>query len=204
MIRTTVTLVAALATGQILAQTQSPPAPDGIAPATPVASAPPAAAPSPAACHGLCAGTVVELEITDRLNSAERKRGDRFGLRLVSGLVVDGVELVPAGATGVGEVVHASAARGGGKPGELLLAGRYLEFQGRQLPLRGLKLGVAGKSNAELALAVSFAAGPFAMFIRGREIEIPAGTPVHAKLAQDVSFDAPMPALPSAVPFHQE
>ena len=65
------------------------------------------------------------------------------------------------------------------------------------MPLRGLKLGVAGADNSGMAIGVSLAAGPFAMFIRGREIEIPALTRVEAKVASEVSLTpTPTTAIP--------
>lgn len=190
--RTLAALLALAAGTQAVAQTQP------TAPANPAADEV-AVAPVPAACCIVANGTVVELEILDLINSSRHKRGDRFALRLVDPVLIDGHALLPAGIIGVGEVVHAMPARGGGKPGELLLAARYLEHQDQQLPLRGLKLGVSGQDNAALALAVSFAAGPFAMFIRGREIEIPIGTRVHAKLAGDMPVSMPTTPAPSAI-----
>lgn len=170
-------------------------------PTTPLDAADAASAPATdTACCRLAAGTVVELEITESINSSQRKRGDRFGLRLAQPLRIGDTIVVPAGTPAVGEIVHASAARGGGAPGELLLAARHLDAAGVQAPLRGLKLGATGGDNSGMALGVSFAAGPFAMFIRGREIEIPAGTRVGAKLAQDLVLPPPAIPTPTVVP----
>lgn len=151
----------------------------------------PKSVPAPCAC--LPAGTLIELELVDRINSFERKRGDRFALRLAQPVQLDGHDVLPAGLNVVGEVVHAQAASAGGKPGELLLAGRFLEWNGRQVPIRGLKAGASGRNNAGIAMAASFAVGPFAMFIRGREIEIPAGTRMQAKLGENVVPAEPLP-----------
>lgn len=142
------------------------------------------------ACQHFCAGSEVELEIAEAISSARHKNGDRFALRLASPLLVDGIQYMPAGTPGEGEVVHASPSRGGGKPGELLLAARYLAVGNQHFPLRAMKLAARGKDNAGVALASSFAIGPFAMFVHGREIEIPAGTRVRAKLAQDIDLRA--------------
>ena len=110
---------------------------------------------------------------------------------------MDGHELIPAGTPVRGEVVHAAAARGGGAPGELLLAARSLDIDGLTIRLRGLKLGGTGDDNSGMALGVSFAAGPFAMFIRGTEIEVPAGTRVHARIAEALTV---APRTPSPEP----
>lgn len=150
--------------------------------------------PAPTGCCLLLNGTVVDIEIAEPLSSQRRKRGEKFVLRLAEPLALDGHTVLPAGTAGVGEIIHAASSGGGGKAGELLLAARYLEFDGRQLPLRGFRIGASGKSNAQAALAASIAIGPFAQFIHGREIEIPAGTRANAKLAADtmlIPIDTP-------------
>jgi hypothetical protein len=139
----------------------------------------------PPACCRIPAGTVIELELVEPISSRNRTRGEKFALRLHGPLSMDGVIVLPAGTPGVGEIVHADRARGGGKPGELILAARYLQAPTIQLPLRGLTLDATGKDNSRTALAVAVAIGPFAQFIHGGEIEIPAGTIARAKLQQD-------------------
>lgn len=153
-------------------------------------AAPPAAvlpdARTDAGCCVLPAGTELDLEIAQALSSKLNKNGDVFALRLVAPLSLDGRELVPAGTMGAGEVVHASPARAGGKAGELLLAGRYLSFGDQRLLLRGFKFGQSGKDNASTAAVTMALIGPLGALIRGGQFEVPAGTRVRAKLAQEV------------------
>ena len=144
------------------------------------------------------AGTVLDLEVTDALDSAHSHRGDHFAIALRNPLVVDGVLLLPAGVTGVGEVVHAAPSRGGGKPGELILAARYLELDGRQVPLRGMKLGAVGQDRTQASLAVGMVLGPFGQLVHGRESVVPKGFPAQAKLAQPLALSDV--ALPAAAP----
>jgi len=129
---------------------------------------------------------LVELEIAEAISSTRQKRGDKFALKLHAPVTCDGTTLIPTDTTGIGEIVHAEPSHGGGKPGELLIAARYLELNGTRWRLRGLKLGGKGQDKTNEAVAASFALGPFALFIHGKEIEIPAGTLVTAKLAQDL------------------
>lgn len=166
-------------------------------------AAPPTQTPSPTDAFGAAVaaratflvpdGTIVGLEVLDTLNSAQRRRGDKFRLRVTAPIIINGGEVIPAGTIGVGEVIHVAAARGGGAPGELLIAARVLDVGDQAVALRGLKLGVTGGDNSGMALGVSLAAGPFAMFIRGHEIEIPAGTRVEAKIAHAVTLPIPAP-----------
>ncbi len=157
-------------------------------------------APSIACC--LRDGTPVTLEILDPLDSSLLKRGDKFRIRLAQPAMVAGDIVIAAGTKGVGEVVHAEKSRAGGKAGELLIAARHLDYQGNLVRLRGLKLGGAGKDNTGAAIAVAIAAGPFALFVQGREIIIPAGTHAQAKLAQDfpaTGVDVTPATLPVAI-----
>lgn len=167
---------------------QEAPAPDAAAP--PVVAD---IAPSATTCCVLPDGTPLAIEIVDPISSARTKRGDTFRLRLKDPVVVDGVTVLAAGIEGVGEVVHAEPSRGGGKPGELILAARRLQVGDRSLRLRGFKLGGAGRDTSGVAIGVALGIGPFAHFIHGKEIEIPALTAATAKLAEAFPLDPPLP-----------
>ena len=152
-------------------------------------------------CCRLIDGTAVAIEIVDPLSSALLKRGDQFKIRLAEPVTIEGEVVIAAGIEGIGEVVHAERSRAGGKAGELLIAARYLDYRGDKVRLRGLKLGGAGKDNTGTALAVAIAAGPFALFVQGKEIVIPAGTRAQAKIAQETRIsaaDAPHAAATTA------
>jgi hypothetical protein len=149
------------------------------------------------------AGVVVEVELAEGVSSKTHKRGDTFAIRLVSPVTVDG-RTIPAGTTGVGQVVDAASSGPLGRPAKLLLAARYLEVDGRQVPLHAFHLGGAGKdqSNAILAASVIPVAGLLAGFIHGGEIEIPAGTHGQAKLAAPASQMTAAAAAGDATPSH--
>ena len=158
--------------------------------ATPVVPATTMAAPPLATteCCRIASGTLLTLEIMDALDSSLLKRGDRFRIRLAEPLVIADHTLLVAGTEGIGEVIHAERSRSGGKAGELLIAARRLDHPGGAVPLRGLKMGGSGKDKTQASLALSLAAGPFALFLQGDEIVIPAGTLAQAKVAQDLDL----------------
>jgi hypothetical protein len=142
------------------------------------------------ACCKIPALTPVALEILSTVNSQANKIGEKFAIRLTEPIVVDGVTVVPAGTAGSGDVVHAAKSRFGGKPGELIIAVRYLEYLGQRIPLRSLRFGGAtGKDNGGAAQAAGIAAGAVgglvAMFITGGEVNVPAGTLGQAKVATE-------------------
>jgi hypothetical protein len=175
-----------------VATAQSQPQP---APATVATIAPPAAAPLCTDCLTVPALTPVRVELLTELGSKISKTGDTFPIRLAEPIVIDGRVVVPAGITGLGEVVHAKKSGGGGAGGELVLAARYLDVAGQRLRLRSLRVAVTGKSKIDTANAIGVASSatvPVAAFIgfllKGGQTTIPAGTVADAKTAEAVTF----------------
>lgn len=131
------------------------------------------------------ANTPIEVELTAPLSSTTSRIGDLFPLRLRSPIIIDGREVVPAGATGGGEVIDADTAGFGGRAGKLILSARYLEIGGQRARIRSLRITTVGESRANTALAVSMIpyAGVAGIFVQGGEIELPAGAYGAARLA---------------------
>lgn len=159
----------------------------------PTLTAPPPPAPE-APCCTVPARTVIEIEITDTVNSKTNSSRDSFAFRLAEPIAVDGRVLVPAGTPGVGEVVHAARARAGGKAGELILAARYLDYEGTRIPLRSLRYGPSqGRDNsgavttgAMVAAATIPMAAMIGYLIAGGEVNVPAGTRANAQTATEL------------------
>ncbi len=188
--------VAAPASTDAAAQPASPPvaAPEAVAP-TPEAAAAPT---GPAIAS---AGMLVAVRVTQDMSSNKSHVGDRFSFVLHTDIVVNGQVLIPAGTPGVGEVVDAAPGGMAGKGGKLVLAARYLEFNGQQVPLRTLRLSGGGVDRNGLVMGLSMAGGiggsVAAMFIPGGEVLVPMGTVAEAKLTNAFpagSAPAPAPA----------
>jgi hypothetical protein len=177
-----------LAAGPALAQT-----PD----AAPVAEAITEPAPEAPAFIRIPAGTVVQVELTEALSSETAAQEQLFGLRLIAPIVIDGRELVPAGAVGGGEVIDAHPSAFGGRQGRLIVSGRYIEMGGQRARIRTMQLAAAGDERGAEALAVSMIpyAGVVGIFVQGGEVHMPAGTRGTARLAVDVDI----PIEPAAV-----
>jgi len=173
---------------------------DPVAPASPATSAPPAT-PAPVECCVLAKMTPVFLTIDEPLDSDKSAIGQRFKLSLSHPLELAQGITIPAGTPGSGDVVHAAKSRAMGKAGELVLAARYLDYQGTRIPLRSLRYGKGqGKDNVDTTMWVGLAvSGLITPFITGGEVRIPAGADVWAKVAADVSFPRAVPP-PAAVP----
>ncbi len=197
--------VAALAamsfSGAAFAQAPEPPLAAPPPPPAPTASTAVAGVPAPAIVP---AGTKVVVEIAVPVSTTTVKRGDTFAIRLVSAITFNDRVIVPAGANGVGQVVDAAPSGALGRPAKLLLAARYIEFNGAHLALHGMRLGAAGEDQtATIAAATAFVpyVGILTLFMHGGEIDIPAGTLAEAKLAVDLpagSVTEPAPTSASA------
>jgi hypothetical protein len=133
------------------------------------------------------AGTRVIVETTEALNTRTLRQGDTFTLRLAEPIVAHGKTVVPAGATGVGEVIDTAPAGRIGKPAKLVLAARYLDFGGQRVGLKALRLVRQGQGRDQEVLVLSVAVGIAAFLVKGGEIEIPNGTTAEAKLSQDLN-----------------
>ena len=128
-----------------------------------------------------------ETEISSQVN----KTGERFLISLAEPIIIGGKEIVPAGAKGEGEVIHAKKSGGSGAAGELVLAARWLDVDGRHLRLRSLKAATAGKDAIHRVDAFNAASvmaplpiGLFGYAINGAKAVYAKGSFATAKTAE--------------------
>lgn len=136
------------------------------------------------------AGTLVVVRVDQELSSRFSKRGDTFPITLMNDLWLGNRVVVPMGAKGIGEVIHAAGKGFGGRAGELIVTARYLELDGRRIPLIAFKLGLAGADNSTAAMLTTAAVPIAGMFVTGTSATIGVGQLAQAKLAEPVDFSA--------------
>lgn len=168
---------------------------------TPPADAAVTPAPAPASIT-IPAGTVVQVELTEALSSRSSQIEQTFGLRLAEPIVINGAEVVPAGAIGGGEVIDAHASAFGGRQGRLIISGRFVEINGQRARIRGMQITAAGEDRGNTAMAVSMIpyAGVAGIFVQGGEVDIPAGARGTARIAEDTTIPLVASAEPVAAP----
>lgn len=132
----------------------------------------------------------MSIRIEEEIASNRHKPGQRFRIVVAEDVRIGEVLVIPAGSAGEGEVIHAARSGAGGKAGELILAARYVRVGEAEVRLRSFALGAVGKDRSEGALATSFVAGPFAMFVKGGAIVVPATTVGIAKTALEFRLPA--------------
>lgn len=134
----------------------------------------------------------VEREIGSKISQS----GEFFPIKLAQSVVIDGIEVLPAGIVGEGQIVHAKKGGMAGAAGELVLAARYLDHGGRRIPLRSFKFIEAGdeiltrgKDNVGIASATNAVIGPLGFLIGGGNTVIAPGTAATAKIRDNEVFD---------------
>lgn len=159
----------------------------------------PVGAPVPSCdCLAIPALTPVKIELIEAVSSKASITGALFRIALQQPIAIDGVELVPAGTAGMGEVIHAKKSGGSGAGGELVVAGRYLDLGGQRIRLRSMMMSSTGKDQTTLAMASAQAISFFAFAIRGKNTDFPAGSIADAKIAELTWIPRPV-ALPKPV-----
>ena len=174
------------------------PAPAPSADSTVAASEP--AIPSPDALvtvlRLLRANTEIHLRMLEPVASNTHRRGDRFKLEVAEVVELDGDIVIPAGTPAEGEVIHAAKATVTGRAGELILVVRFLNAGGQQVMLRAFSAGT-GEDRADLALGLGVFGGIPALFVTGKDVVIPAGADVFAKVRSDTSLRALLGVKPA-------
>lgn len=134
------------------------------------------------------ADTAVAIRIVAPISSKTSRPDDRFAIELAEPILRDGAVLVPAGARGEGEVVHAAKAGWGGRPGELIVAARFLQCGAVKLPLGKFRWSATGANRSGAAMAAGFVLTPAIFLVNGGQVEVPAGTLATARVTASVAL----------------
>ena len=133
--------------------------------------------------------TRVEVKLEEQISSKANHTGDRFRLTIANDVYVGEFLAIPAGSVGEGEVVHAAPAGLGGKPGELILAARFVNVGESRMPLRSLRLNATGKGHFDEALVMTMLVPKVSgFFVPGGNIVVPSETLAEAAIAEDVQL----------------
>jgi hypothetical protein len=128
--------------------------------------------------------------IQSEINTRVAQPRDHFPITVARSLELGGYTVVPAGAPGHGEIVHAQKSGMFGKPAELLLAVRWIEVNGQRIEMRHFRPHT-GEDRTTAAGNLTFVpvAGLFSPFVRGGEIVLPVGTTALAQVRVDTRIE---------------
>ena len=146
--------------------------------------------PSKPACtaNGGCLvrdSTPIALKFAADLSSKTAHEGDPVEFLLDEDMKVGETTVVSKGAHAVATVSAAKKAGMMGKPGELNVQLQYLVVGSNHVHLRGTK-GREGDSKTGATVALTVIFGPIGLIKHGKNVEIPAGTPLTAYVDQDI------------------
>jgi hypothetical protein len=161
--------------------------------AAPVAAKATGAPPSP---NTLQDGTAVKLRLAENLTSASAKAGQQVSFEVVDEVDVEGVPVIAKGAQALATVTMAEPKRSMGRAGKLdvnvdsvrLVDGEKAALSATQNAKGGGHTGAMTAGMVGTAI-VFFPAAPLLLFIHGKDITIPKGTPVTAFVSGDMRLD---------------
>jgi hypothetical protein len=130
-------------------------------------------------------GTQVDLKFASDLSSKTAHIGDTVEFQLNDDLKVGDSIVVPKGAHAVATVNDAKKSGMMGRPGELSVQIQYLVVGSNHVRIRGTQ-GREGDSKTGAAVALTVLFGPVGLIKHGKNVVIPAGTPLTAYVDQDV------------------
>ena len=139
--------------------------------------------------------TPLYVRIDAELSSKKNKNGDHFPIHVDEDVRVGDAIVIPAGSAGEGEVIHAAKSGGGGKPGELLVAARFIRVGDQEIRLRSLSLGATGRDRSDTSLGTSIVLGPLGLFVVGGVMTLPRDTVGGAKTAVEIQLPALAPKI---------
>lgn len=134
--------------------------------------------------------TQLKVELVNSITSKTAQEGENVDVRLVDNLIVNGVVVIPKGTIGKAYVYKARSAGGFGRKGILMIAGQ--EFQTINNVTVPLKQGLTGEGNSDggsvaVAAVISLVGGAF---MKGTNIEYPAGTTFNVEVRENVDLQA--------------
>lgn len=130
-------------------------------------------------------GTDVKLKFSEDLSSKSASQDDPVTLILDEDIRVGDTVLVKAGAKAYATVSNAKKAGFMGKGGEPNIRLDYLKIDSQKVKLRGSKART-GEDKTGTAIALTVLLGPVGLIKHGKDIEIKAGTPLVAYVADDI------------------
>jgi hypothetical protein len=124
----------------------------------------------------LPAGTAVRVRILEDLDSATALTSDPVAFEVAAAVAIDGMTAIPAGAVANGAVLDARKKRGFGRRGRLQFQlDSVTAADGTAIPV-AFEREVKGNDSYSKAGVVTLLTGPFGIFVKGKNVRVPAGT----------------------------
>ena len=137
--------------------------------------------------------TPVHFMVVSEVTTKTHLAGHRFKLRVDKPVVIDGITVIPVGATAWGEVLAAKKSGNVGKGGSLEARLLYIENGAFRIPISGTNSAKGASAGGETALGI-LALGPLGLFAKGNNAKIKAGELMTGFVEEDTEFPRSAPA----------
>lgn len=135
-------------------------------------------------------GTTFDVELVKNANSKTNKTGEIIEVRMVDNLMINGVVIISKDTIGEATVTEARKAGGFGRKGKLTITPTKIKtINNITVPINASLTG-SGSSDGgavAVAVAVSLVGG---LFMKGSNINYPAGTNVKVSVEKDTDLQA--------------
>ncbi|WP_152522656.1 hypothetical protein [Sphingobium ummariense] len=125
----------------------------------------------------------IELMVIREVNSRSAKAGERFKLRVNSPVMLDGVTVIPVGATAWGEIIAVQGTSAAGGKGQLSLRLLHVETRWGPVTLSGTK-GAEGDANTGGVVLGVLGFGLLGLLTKGGNAAFKAGDIIHGYIAE--------------------
>lgn len=144
----------------------------------------------------LADGTPVNLRLMETMTSATAQVNQNVNFQTLEAVKVNGLTVIPKGATAIGTVTAARPKRRLGRGGTLDITIDYVRMaDGEKAALRAVKNAKGGGHTGAMTAGmvatglIVWPAAPFFLFMHGKDITIPEGTEITAFVNGDTDLD---------------
>lgn len=146
----------------------------------------------------LPANTEVTVSMNEELTSRRHHEGDTFNLTVAGDVRLGNYVVIPSGTRAVGEITWMTGRGMFGKSGKMDIAIRYIDLNGRHIPVEGT-FRQEGEGNTVATVAGVLAAPIIGVFIVGHSAVIPAGRELTVRLRDNLAVALPAGATSQPV-----
>ena len=140
-------------------------------------------------------GTPIKMRTTENLSSHDAVKGGTIDFEVMEDIYVNDVLVVKKGSSAIGTITDAQHKKNMGRQGKLDITIDYVRLlNGEKAQLRGTKQGSGGGHTGAMVGAmvatslVVWPAAPLFLFMHGKDIDIPKGTPITAYVDGDFAI----------------
>lgn len=134
-------------------------------------------------------GTEVSLSLNNDLNGKEVKVGEQIEFKVSKDVIVNDKVMIKQGCRAVGTITDAARSKALGKKGKLEFSIDYIYLPGgKPIKLKSSPEKADSKGRGAVVATTAVLLSPLALFIKGKQAKIAAGTIFTAYIDHDIEL----------------